>query len=455
MSFPARKLLCWLGGSFRPTGEALLISNVSSAFHQNREMGVSEKNESVVKSGGVKEGKIRKQKHKKSRKGKKKGNAGATSNNPGPGAVTDGNKDNQPGRKNKKAKKKEGLLKSGGQKRPGNRKQFGIKQVFASKYAPAFPSYEANLVNDVDIRGQIERALKRRFQQFDEDGNKAIVFGVNEVTKCLERNKLDIVVTSRDVSPMVLIAHLPALCYVSDVGMVIFQGRPEELSSLILKKWLAEKGARKTEAKNVTKMETEDETANRTDIKTEAEAKTDAMNGADTEMKSKTKAEEPRKPPASVLAFGILKNKLPELVKELESITVNLDFPWLAKLGNHEENNDAVAKSQRFNFPFPAPRMIAHRRKVDRQQVTKEDCMSTLDLNAYRLTNDAVEANEEKNEDGMRDIDGANNNDDRNTGKVKNKGKSKAKPKGKGKNRGDISSTTQHHDDGDSIMKDV
>lgn len=425
------------------------------------------KNKPAVKSGGVKEGEILKQKHKKSRKGKKGGPAAAASNNAGRGAVTNENKDSQPGRKSKKAKKKEGLLKSRGQKKPGNRKQFGMKQVFASKYAPAFPSYEANLVNDADIRGQIEEALKRRFQQFDEDGNRAIVFGVNEVTKCLERNKLDLVVTCRDVSPMVLIAHLPALCYVSDVGMVIFQGRPQQLSSLISEKWLAGKKARKTEARIETKIDTETKTETGTAIKSKAETVTDikteaetvavtyTMIGAETEMKSKSKVGEPRKPPSSVLAFGILKNKLPELVKELESVTVNLDFPWLAKLRDHEKNNDVVSESQRFNFPFPAPRMIAHRRKADRQQVTQDDCMTTVDLNAYRLTDDAGEAKEEKNEDGKGAIDGANDDDVKNKDKGKSKGKSKAKPKDKAKNQGDRSSTVPHDDDGDSIMKDL
>lgn len=413
------------------------------------------KGKAAVKSGGVKEGKIKKQKRKKGGRKGEKGDAATTSNNSGHGAVTDGNKDSQPARKSKKARKKEGLLKSGGQKKPGNRKQFGIKQVFASKYAPAFPSYDANLVSDVDIRGQIERALKRGFEQFDEDGQKAIVFGVNEVTKCLERKKLDLVVTCRDVSPMVLIAHLPALCYVSDVGMVIFQGRPQQLRSLLLEKWHDGKKARKVDAKTETESDTVTKTKNRVDIKTEVkvEVEGDTNNGAEKEMKTKTKAERPRMPPSSMLAFGILKNKLPELVKELQSVTVNLDFPWLAKLCDHEGNNDVAPESQRFNFPFPAPRMIPHRRKADRQQVTQDDCMTTSDLYVYRMMDGTGEAEGRRNEDGKGGIDGANNEDFKN--KNKGKGKSKAKPKDIAKRVGDRSSTVPHDDDGDSIMKDV
>jgi ribosomal protein L7Ae-like RNA K-turn-binding protein len=44
--------------------------------------------------------------------------------------------------------------------------------------------------------------------------------GMNEVTKALERGGLRVVVVARDVSPAILIAHLPTLCYLRDASLV-------------------------------------------------------------------------------------------------------------------------------------------------------------------------------------------------------------------------------------------
>jgi hypothetical protein len=59
-----------------------------------------------------------------------------------------------------------------------------------------------------------------------------MLFGMNEVTRGLERGIVRLVVAARDVSPPVLIAHLPALCYMKDAELVPFSGGGGDVASI-------------------------------------------------------------------------------------------------------------------------------------------------------------------------------------------------------------------------------
>jgi large subunit ribosomal protein L7Ae len=48
--------------------------------------------------------------------------------------------------------------------------------------------------------------------------------GINEVTKSLERGRARLAVVARDVSPQMLIAHIPTMCYTRNVDLVVVSG---------------------------------------------------------------------------------------------------------------------------------------------------------------------------------------------------------------------------------------
>lgn len=67
-----------------------------------------------------------------------------------------------------------------------------------------------------------------------------LLVGMNEVTKGLERRRVAVVVAARDVTPPVLIAHLPGLCYMRDAALVPFSGNGDDVAAALgVKKLLA------------------------------------------------------------------------------------------------------------------------------------------------------------------------------------------------------------------------
>lgn len=58
------------------------------------------------------------------------------------------------------------------------------------------------------------------------------VFGLNAVTRALEKDKLELVVVCRDVSPQIVVAHVPLLCYIKLCKLVVVTGSGTELARI-------------------------------------------------------------------------------------------------------------------------------------------------------------------------------------------------------------------------------
>lgn len=67
-----------------------------------------------------------------------------------------------------------------------------------------------------------------------------LLVGMNEVTKGLEQSRVALVVAARDVTPPVLIAHLPGLCFMRDARLLPFSGNGDDVAAALgVKKLLA------------------------------------------------------------------------------------------------------------------------------------------------------------------------------------------------------------------------
>lgn len=62
---------------------------------------------------------------------------------------------------------------------------------------------------------------------------RKIWLGVNEVTKALEKGVVSIVVVARDVSPPLLVAHLPVLCYIKQAEIIPVNGGGEDVAAVL------------------------------------------------------------------------------------------------------------------------------------------------------------------------------------------------------------------------------
>jgi ribosomal protein L7Ae-like RNA K-turn-binding protein len=60
-----------------------------------------------------------------------------------------------------------------------------------------------------------------------------ILVGMNEVTKGLEKGHVALVVAARDASPPILLAHLPALCYMQDAALIAASGNGDDIASVL------------------------------------------------------------------------------------------------------------------------------------------------------------------------------------------------------------------------------
>lgn len=149
--------------------------------------------------------------------------------------------------------------------RSARKKKFTEKQVLASPFAPVFPTPMPKS-SEVTLS-----ALKTAFNQpfahrparpsrrtqcdssttshglGDSSAEKAqektttescakpsgLLVGVNEVTRALEKNDVGIAVVCRDVTPRILVAHLPALCFVKGAKMVAHPGDGSDLGAIL------------------------------------------------------------------------------------------------------------------------------------------------------------------------------------------------------------------------------
>lgn len=129
-----------------------------------------------------------------------------------------------------------------------------------------------------------------------------LLCGINEVTRALERGKVQLAVVCRDVTPALLVAHIPVLCFTTGTPVIVMPGDGTDLGYAF--------GTRRLLAFAIRKCQ---------------EGEKDF--------------------PGSVPG---------KLVQGLQDLASPLDFPWLA-----------AAKREAPVPEFPKPVMVQHRNKMD------------------------------------------------------------------------------------------
>lgn len=141
----------------------------------------------------------------------------------------------------------------------GGRKAWGSKQVLGSPYVTVLPpgtdatdALVSKLIGDHLGNNLLRReARPKRGEEKQVDGSqkraasndsdrkkqgkkpKGLLIGVNEVTRGLEGGDVRVVVVSRDVSPDVLVAHIPALCCVAQSRLITVCGQGDLLGAAL------------------------------------------------------------------------------------------------------------------------------------------------------------------------------------------------------------------------------
>lgn len=228
----------------------------------------------------------------------------------------------------KALKKNNGNVKNNNNK---TKKSFGTKQVLASPYAPTFPPPVPHTREKTieALRSTFKAHFALRATKSEPKTKKqcakpkGILVGTNEVTRALEKRDVELAIVRRDVKPAILVAHLPALCFVAQARFISIPGITDEIGELFGTK--------------------------------------------------------------TALAFGIRKGYFTDLIRELECVVCPLNFPWLLqrKSANNGKMNEGVdakenkeenvlSSSCSVKLKFPAPRMIGHRGKAERQVVEWE-----------------------------------------------------------------------------------
>lgn len=250
--------------------------------------------------------------------------------------------------------------KKGASSKPPKKKAWGSKQVLASPFAPVFPTPDPGtlekvvgilletfpepfakrvsrpskkcprddaIMRDVDVvaasdgsenvplvSAKTEDAKLKEGEQgilkIETSCKKPprLLCGVNEVTRALEKGKVELAVVCRDVSPSIMVSHIPVLCFIGSTKLVILSGNGGDVGKIM--------GTQRLLAFGICKKE-------------------EADVGDDKHV-------------------GRSKNYIADrLVERLSPLATPLDFPWLAAaLGGK------VPK-------FPDPVMIPHRSKKD------------------------------------------------------------------------------------------
>lgn len=200
------------------------------------------------------------------------------------------------------------------------KKVWGSKQVLASPFAPVMPSAKPEtqrkvlevLLSAIPVPFAKRPPRPPRADRMEIDRKPAptpsvrkparLVCGLNEVTRGLERENLDIVVVCRDITPALLVSHIPVLCFAARAPLVIMPGDGTDIGTVFGTKRVVTFAVRK-------------------------------------------RPEEEVADPVSVAEV---------LLKGLRPMATTLDFPWLAAAKNRSDVPE-----------FPKPLMIPHRSKMD------------------------------------------------------------------------------------------
>lgn len=153
------------------------------------------------------------------------------------------------------------------------KKVWGTKNVLASPFAPQIPSPKPGTLEavtsilkeifpDPPLRRESRptRSTKRTDVMPIDAGTgssknphgkpSGLFVGVNEVTKGLERGQVATVLLARDVSPSLLISHIPTLCYTQDASLVVIPGDGTELGQVFGIRRVLTIGVRKEASNN-------------------------------------------------------------------------------------------------------------------------------------------------------------------------------------------------------------
>ncbi|KAI0566557.1 Ribosomal protein L7A/L8 [Gracilaria domingensis] len=148
--------------------------------------------------------------------------------------------------------------KKGPSRKIQKKKIWGSKQVLSSPFAFTFPSANAGTKDAVlqifakqfpepfarrESRPSRRARNHERIRNEQEVGRKAeqrmskkplrILCGINEVTRALEKKKVELVIVSRDVTPSFLITHIPVLCFLNSATLVVLSGDGTELGHIL------------------------------------------------------------------------------------------------------------------------------------------------------------------------------------------------------------------------------
>lgn len=101
----------------------------------------------------------------------------------------------------------------------------------------------ANLITTSTTTQPAEREPENQDTEKDKDDTtEGLVFGINAVTKALEKKQLSLVVVCKSVNPISIIQHLPVLCHRSGTVLSPIPEKSEGLGQLFGMKTLVAVG---------------------------------------------------------------------------------------------------------------------------------------------------------------------------------------------------------------------
>lgn len=166
------------------------------------------------------------------------------------------------------------------------KKVWGSKQVLASPFAPIFPApnpgtrdkvievlvtafpkpfarrisrpaRKKRVVGDIEVSDRTKQSDNSDAEMREEEkipkGSvkrlrqkpEGLVCGVNEVTRALEKDKLELVVVCRDIVPSIMISHIPGLCFINSAKLVVLPGNGTDIGTILGTKRLIGFGIRR------------------------------------------------------------------------------------------------------------------------------------------------------------------------------------------------------------------
>lgn len=203
-------------------------------------------------------------------------------------------------------------------KRPSSStKVWGTKQVLSSPFAAQMPSAIPGSLDCVIL------SLKRLFpvpplaRGPSRKKPEGLVIGLNQVSKCLERDELRLVVVARDVMP-VLVSHIPVLCFLKETILVVVANSGVEIGVLL--------GSNRALAFGILKEDND-----------------------------------------KMAKMGIrVKHNMAKLTDEISSYAVHLSYPWLLPQSKRKEE-DGIPKLQEMTMK---PHLSIRKSEAKRRQNT-------------------------------------------------------------------------------------